>query len=259
MNYEEFYQQAQALEKGMKEKLQSVQKSFKSITKNSAKGDLKNLSKDLEQLQEAWDEQTLLIDRLRELTEGFDGKAYMESGDFARQMIEYCNQHSVDITGDFPTYEIFPYKVKIDPENQDLYVDRKRISCLRPSSFVRDVKQSRERYMKSAFNAAAFLNELAAAYDLAVAVKKNKAINAPSDPDLLLSDLYTYLTPMQRARREYDLQNYAFDLSRLYASDAEYTKDQRRFEFGSGKRMKKLIRILDQNGNEQFLGTIRFF
>jgi hypothetical protein len=61
----------------------------------------------------------------RELAESFDSKRYMENGDFAKQMLSYCESMSVDVRGDFPTYEIFPYKVKIDADNQDVYIDRK--------------------------------------------------------------------------------------------------------------------------------------
>ena len=39
MNYEDFYKNAQALEKNLGEKLQNMQKTFKNIIKYSGKGD----------------------------------------------------------------------------------------------------------------------------------------------------------------------------------------------------------------------------
>jgi hypothetical protein len=113
--------------------------------------------------------------------------------------------------------------------------------------------------MGSRFNTSVFINELAAAYDLAVIVKKSEDKHPRQEYSLFLKDLYEYLAPTQRARRDYDLQSYAFGLARLYASDTEETKDGRKIEFGPSKNAKKLIRILDQNGREQFLGTVRFY
>ena len=64
---------------------------------------------------------------------------------------------------------------------------------------------------------------------------------------------------MSRFRKDYDQQSYAFDLAKLYNSEAEETKSGRRFQFGSSRDGKKGIRILDKNGQEWFLSTICFF
>jgi hypothetical protein len=113
--------------------------------------------------------------------------------------------------------------------------------------------------MKSAFNPGIFLNELAAAYDLAVVDKGSKSKTSLNERDLLLYDLYYYMAPTQRARRDYDLQNFAFDVARLYPLRDLVTKDERGYEFGTSKKSARFIRILDQNNQEQMLGTVRFF
>ena len=64
---------------------------------------------------------------------------------------------------------------------------------------------------------------------------------------------------MSRFRKDYDQQSFAFDLSRLYASGIDETKNGRKFQFGPSRLNNKAIRILDQNGQEVFLATIRFF
>ena len=259
MNYEELYKDIQVVEKSLAEKFANNQKCFRKLTKNSEKGDLKSLEKDLAQMKSLLVECGEMVEKLSELTGSFDNAEYFINGDFAKQMIDYCEQYSVDVKGEFPVYEMFPFKVRIDAENQDLYVNRKKVQCLRPLSFIRDIKRQTEKYLKAPVNIGVFLNELVAAYDLAVIVKGRKSNNTIGEFDILLKDLYDYLAPMQRVRRVYDLQNYAFDLARLYTSEIEYTKDNRRFEFGSSKQASKLIRILDANGNERFLGTIRFY
>jgi hypothetical protein len=259
MDYEQLYQQMQGLEKELKDKISTLQRNLKSVTKNSDKGDLKNLNKDLSQMLNAVELCEGLIKDYQSTSADFDVSAYMESGDYARQMTEYCENLAVDVDGEYPVYEMFPHKVKIDSENQELNVDRKKVQCARPQHFVKLIKQSQDKLNKASFNVNAFLNELADAYTATVRQKEKAGGVTKSGHDILLKDLYNNLVPMQRFRREYDMQSFAFDLARLYNSDVELTKDNRRFEFGTSRHSGKLIRILDGDGKEQLLGTIRFF
>lgn len=259
MNYEELYQSITVLEKGIKDRQAAGLRNFKNLCKDSEKGDLKSYAKDLAQLQAAAAEQADLLARLQSLIEDFDTKAYVDGGDFAEQLVYECRNLSVDVKGDFPVYEMFPYKVRIDAENQDIYVDRKKWQCLRPVSFAKDINAAREKLLKASFNAAAFANELCGAYDTAVTVKNKKMPGAPDDIYVSLKDLYQYIAPMQRFRREYDAQAYAFDLARLFSSDVRQVKDGRMLDFGTSKDQKKFIRILDTDGREQHLATVRFY
>jgi hypothetical protein len=192
------------------------------------------------------------------MAKGFDARTYVEDGCFADQLLACCGNEGLDIQGDFPTYEIFSYRVKVDTENLDLYVDRKKMQCLRPQSFVGAIKAGREKLMKASFNAAAFANELADAYDIAL-LRQSKGKAYDEGADFYLMSLYPYLAPMSRHRKEYDKQSYAFDLARLYSSDVEEIKDGRRFQFGPSRNNNKAIRILDRDGVEQFIATVRFF
>ena len=98
------------------------------------------------------------------------------------------------------------------------------------------------------------MNELADAYDLAVVKLKKRP-----ESDIYLTSIYKLLAPMSRFRKDYDQHSFAFDLARLYMSDVEQTKNGKRFQFGPSRNNGKAIRILDKEGQEQFLATIRFF
>ena len=104
------------------------------------------------------------------------------------------------------------------------------------------------------FNALTFVSELSDAYDMAVLKLKKHP-----ESDIYLTSLYKFLAPMSRFRKDYDQQNFAFDLARLYISGIEETKNGRRFQFGPSRNGNKAIRILDKEGREQFLATIRFY
>lgn len=259
MEYESLYEQLQPLEKEMREKLTALQKTQKSLARKSEKGELKTISKELAQLRSLMEECGALVSEYEKQAEAFDAKEYMENGDFARQVTDLCQSMSVDIRGEYPIYEIFPYRVKIDSENEELVIDRKKLVCVRPLYFVQTMKQNQAKLNKAPFNASAFLNELADAYETLILYKNKNGKSARSGDDVFLKDLYGYIVPMQRFRREYDMQSYAFDLSRLCMSDVETTKNGRHFQLGPCRLESKHIRILDKDGNERLLGTLRFF
>lgn len=254
MNYEELYAELVPLEKKMKDAAGNIQRLCKNIAKDTESGDLKDLGKMLSAYSELVRMQAELASSVRNIVDGFDGKSYLESGDFAQQMLECCREKGVDVTGEYPVYEMFPYRVKFDTENQDIYLDRKKVASLRPLSFVEMVKAGQDRLMKASFNALGFLNELSEAYDLALLKLGKKA-----GYDLYLTSLYKFLVPMARSRKEYDQQSFAFDLARLYMSGVEETKSGRRYQFGPSRNNSKAIRILDGEGREQFLATICFY
>lgn len=254
MNYEDLYQTLQPQEKSVKDCLSSLQKLFKAISRETESGDIKSLSRDLNAMQEAAAALTSALKDTTETVDGFDTKEYFENGDFAEQMLAACEESNVDVQGDFPVYEMFPYRVKLDVENQDIYLDRKKLQCMRPKSLIDVIRTNQEKLNKASFNAPAFANELSDAYDLAIMKQKRQV-----GTDIYLTNLYKFLTPMSRFRKDYTQKNFAFDLARLYISRIEETKNGRRFMFGPSRDQNKSIRILDENGNEQFLATISFY
>ena len=254
MNYENLYQDMQSNQKAVKDSLASLQKLYKSLCREAEGGDLKSFARDLTSMKEMADSLTASLESLWSIAEGFDAKVYFENGEFVEQMLAACQEKGVDVRGEFPVYEMFPYRVKVDTENQDLYLDRKKVQCMRPQSFVDIVQKGQEKLNKASFNALTFVNELSDAYDLALLkLKKNP------EADIYLTSLYKFLAPMSRFRKDYDQQNFAFDLARLYTSEIEETKNGRKFQFGPSRNNGKAIRILDKDGQEQYLATIRFY
>ncbi|MCI8464059.1 MAG: hypothetical protein HFG25_14140 [Lachnospiraceae bacterium] len=254
MNYEIFYQELQPQEKSIKDNLASLQKLFKALCRQSENGDLKSLSRDLSAMAETAAAVSASLDEMDAIVKGFDTKSYFENGEFAAQMLAACEEQGVDVRGEFPVYEMFPYRVKLDTENQDIYLDRKKVQCLHPRVFVDMVRKGQEKLNKAPFNALVFASELSEAYDLALLKLKKQP-----EADIYLTSLYKFLAPMSRFRKDYDQQSFAFDLARLYISDVEETKNGRKFQFGPSRVGGKAIRILDRDGKEQFLATIRFY
>lgn len=254
MDYEVLLSEYQVLEKALKDKNSQLVKLQKALSKEMVQGDLTGFTKDIQTIETVSTEVNKIVQQMQTLIESFDTTAYFEQGHFAQQMLNICEDSGVDIVGDFPIYEVFPYKVRFDVENLDIYIDGKRISCIRPLAFVDKVRIGKEKLMKASFNAGRFVEELASAYDMALVHQKKH-----SETDLYLQTIYKYLTPMSRSRKEYDKQSFAFDIARLYWENDIVLKDGRRFQFGPSRNNNKAIRILDSQGQERHLATIRFF
>ena len=260
MNYEELYAEYLLKEKELREQISEQQKCFKRLIKEMESGDIKNALKDMAALNEISRSSEQISGAMLDIAGKFDVNSYLSNGEFAEQMLSYCEKFGVDAQGENNIYELFPYKVKIDGENGEIVLDRKKVPYLRPQSLVKFIKAQIDKIMGAAFNPSAFVKELAMAYDLSIIVQsKEKNREVAQDGDVYLTTLYKYLTPMRRFRRDYDMQSFAFDIARLYSSDVDKTDDGRSFQFGPSRKNDKAVRVLDKNSQEQFLATVRFF
>ena len=257
MDYEQYYSDAQTYFKVLKEKTTAQSKNITKIRNSLSDGDINALPKLFAILRGAAQEREEALCQLEELTANFDCKEYMSSGDFSEQMIECCNQMGVDVKGTFPSYEMFPWSVTIYPEAQEIAVDRKRMPCLRPSKLVGKVKAELDKLNNVTFNTSLFAKELSVAYDLAI-IKTSKKKHCADNAPMYAIDLYEFLTPMKRYKKEYTKQSYAYDLARLYAEGIITMDDGRELRFDTARNTKKAIRILDRFGSEQFITTVRF-
>jgi len=257
LDYELFYAEAQALVKDLKDKTAVQTKAVGNVDKCISNGDLGALPKLYNTLREAAREREEALLKLEEHTTAFDGSEYISSGDFSAQMAECCESLEVDVQGTYPVYDMFPCRVTINAQSQDVTIDRKRVACLRPSRLVSIIKTELDKLSKASFNAQAFAKELAVAYDMAI-LKASKKKATPENAPVYAQDIYNVLTPMRRYKKEYTKNNFAFDIARLYAADSVVLDDGRRLKFDTVRDMNKSIRILDGFGSEQFVSTIRF-
>ncbi|MDR3120467.1 MAG: hypothetical protein LBU58_03920 [Clostridiales bacterium] len=258
MDFEEFFEQYAALSTDAKSKLASCQRLLKRATGNVGLGDIKAGNRDISALGDSLATLAEAYDTLRSAASAFDYKNYMESGDFARQFAACCEAEGIELEGGAGLYEIFPYRVRFDAENSDVYVDKRKVSCLRPTTLAATIKKNRTKLYAAAFNPTQFASELAAAYDTAVLYQQRERPSTRADKDMPLSPLYAYLAPMGRHRREYDRKSYAFDLARLFATPPVDIGDGRKWEFGPSRNNAQAIRVTNQEGKEFFLSTIRF-
>ncbi len=251
MNYEELYTTLSPLVKAVKDACSAADKNGKKVVKNTDNGNLIDLGKVMNAMTANITAQQVALSALREAYDAFDNAAYFANGDFEKQMVEACEAKGIDVrTMDAGNYEMFPYSVKVSADRQEITVNRKKISTARPSWFADYIHDGQEKLNKAPFNEESFAKELADAYQTALAVS-----GKPSGTAIALTTIYKYMAPTARARKEYDLLSFSFDIARLYNRHYTRLKDGSSLILGPAKKIKP-IRILDVNGREQLLATL---
>ena len=258
MDYEVLLTEYTAAHEQLKTCLAGQQKLLKRMEKSMGLGDLKNAEKDTALLGALAGDAIRMIETIAKIEDGVDMGAFLESGDFAAQLMDACEARGIDIIGEEGSYEIFPYRLKVNPSDEEVLINGKKPPGLRPASIAALLETGRNKLLAANFNPEKFAAELAAAYDIAI-VHAAKGKTPKKDADVYLSTIYKYLTPMSRFRKDYGVQSFAFDIARLYSAGNVCLIDGRRLQFGPSRNNNRAIRILDKYGKEYFLATVRFF
>ena len=254
MNYEDFYAVLNPLTKALRGACSAADKNGKRTVADAENGNLADLARVMEDVEKNIAAQQGALAALREAFDSFDNPAYFAQGDFERQMLEACEALGIDVkTLDAGNYEMFPYSVKVNAERQEITVSRKKVPTARPSWFAKYIHDNLEKLNKAGFNEESFAKELSEAYQTALAVS-----GKPAGTAIPLVTIYRYLAPTSRARKEYDMMSFSFDIARLYNRHYTRLKDGSSLILGPGKKGRP-IRILDANGREQLLVTLAIF
>ena len=262
MNYEFLYAEINEVEKKLNTAVADAKKHVSAMMKATDSGDLKALDKNIAEALKDIDTQKNRLQEIQNILVSFDRAAYIKEGTFKDQILAECKKQGVDAkeTGG-NVLELFPNRLVINEEAQDITVDKKRISCLRPSYLVSSVRKNQEKMGKASFNEQRFLDDVYTAYEAIIALetvkntKKNKVISR----SVKLTDIYKKMAPTARAKKDYDMLNFAYDISRVYSLDEKRAKNGMRMEIDTARGVdKNAIRILDAYGNEYFLTTIKF-
>ena len=261
MVYEEFLEEFKSLEKAVKESVKKLSSLENKIAKDAESGDIKAAEKDSAALETVTQTYLEAKKALGEHIASFDYRDYFLSGTFTEEMLSSLKDKGLDVVGDYPNYEVFPTKIKLDAENQEVVLGKKKIATMRPAHLADAAKTLVDKLESASFNALSFAQDLENAYTLMIARENEKAGSRKFTfgAYLTLTDLYKIMVPLSRSRKDYDDTAFAFDVARLYIENEKggfVTKSGRTVSFSTGRG--KGIRILDANGSEQLVSTISF-
>ncbi len=261
MVYEEFLEEFKTLDKNMKDTLAKLSSLQKKISKDIEAGDIKTAEKDTAALESMTEAYLLAKKEVVEKLASFDYRDYFQSGTFTEEMLSSLRAKGLDVVGDYPNYEVFPTKIKLDAETQEVVIGKKKFASMRPECVAGATKALVDKLDTAAFSALSFAQDLENAYTLLIAKENEKAgvRKFTFGAYLTLLDIYKLMVPLSKSRKEYDETAFAFDIARLYIENEKggfVTKSGRSVAFSTGRG--KGIRILDASGNEQLFSTISF-
>ena len=257
MNYEELYNALQPDMKDLKDAASAAVRSQKAIVKNTDTGNLAEVKKALSLLEDALRKADTAAACLSAEISRFDTHEYFAGGDFSKQLLEACAAAEIDVKGEKGIYEMFPYKVRVvgDAEHaEEVYINRKKIPSFRPSHVASVIKAGQEKLYRGSFKPESFMDELAAGYEM-TCLRSSARVGSTQQ----LTKIYKSMVPMARARKEYDMQAFAFDLARIYekGTEAWVTKSGQRYYFGTSRDGKTGIRVLSSTGVETYISTLK--
>lgn len=257
LNYENLFNKLQTLDKSLKDSAGAVTRLQKAIQKNTETGNLTEVKKGLSALADAVEQLKARTQAMDEEVNSFDIAAYFIDGDFTRQLLDACAEKGIDVKGETGVYEMFPYKVRVlsDEEHAgEVWIDRKKAPSCRPAYVADMIQAGQSKLYAAPFKAAVFMSELADAYEI-TCLRSGARIGSTQ----ALNKIYKSMVPMARARKDYDMQAFAFDLARLFEAGPEawITKNGVQYTFGTSRDGATGIRVLSRSGVESFISTLR--
>ncbi|RDV83261.1 hypothetical protein [Ammonifex thiophilus] len=221
-------------------------------------GDLEQAQRTIERYQAALTKQQEALSSLKEKLPAFAVSDYLRQG-FDQGFLSACRAQGLPVSGNFPDYEVFPFRVRVYPERGVIEVNERILHMLRPRALAAYLKAEREKLYRAPFNAQRFIDTLARVYDILLAVKQTRLkVEFPPGTSIPLADVYDQLVLHPGYKRHYSRGMFAFDLYRLLRSEIRRASDGRLLELGEPARRIKPIVIYDEQGRELRFTSLRF-
>ncbi len=223
-------------------------------------GNLEQAQRSIGWLEAALNKQRETLAGLKERLPAFDVADYLRN-QFEPEFVAACRAQDLKVSGHFPSYEVFPFRVKVYPERGTIEINNRVVHILRPRALAAHLKDLKARLYRERFNAVRFIDSLARVYDAVLAVRRmEQGRDLRGDLDIPLQEVYEYLTPLPVQSREYPRHMFAFDLHRLFVMDVFTASDGRRLVLGSTPRrgQARTFVVFDAQGREHRYGSLRF-
>lgn len=219
---------------------------------SAADGNLRDLNRHLESLEELLRELVDGIDRLRQAYD-IDPRGYLESGAYGAELRIAADKCGLAMLEDRDYLACHPSIVRIIPECMAIEIDRQRQYQLRPSK-VSSVLAARQ-HRPPRFKPDSFLNSLARAYDL-TAARSGRA----SGSVIRLADIWSTFTLLPGQEQDYTKEEFARDLYDLDRSGCTVTRSALRLRWygSSGTRATGVLTVIALDGRQRQYWGVRF-
>ena len=217
-------------------------------------GNLTELDRSIEAAQTAL---TALQVQLNETKKGWDldTQRYLTRGSYVREVLATAKKAGVTMVERDDRLFCYPALIRVSPGEKAVYINRRRENRIRPSVFVKLLKEQQVRPLS--FRPDAFLSALYQAYSKTVA-ERWKA-NEASSPIIPLVDIHNLLTLLPGHAKEYSRQEFVRDIYLLHRGGVDTTKPGARVSFPISRGVRgKTLTVIDETGEERRYYGIRF-
>ena len=231
-------------------------RSLKKFRAAAKSGDLRDLRKTIEATEQAI---TALRQQFSNAKDGwdFDEETYLSGNGFLSEICETAKQMGVTVFEQDDRLYCYPALIKVSPNERAVFVDKKRVTRIRPSILVAHLKELQRQPAR--FKSEPFLAALFSAYSKAVAMRgKGLLQTAPVIP---LLDIYELLTLLPGQAREYSKPEFARDIYLLHRSGFDTTKSGAKVSFPASTGTKtptRTISVITESGEEKRYYGISF-
>jgi hypothetical protein len=224
----------------------------KRVKAAAASGDLRALRQSLDSAVRLAD---LAADASRDLQKRwtFDEQEYFTSGGYTAEVLAVAGEQGLSAFESDDRILSYPAIVSLSASDTAVLIDKRKDRKVRPSVLVRTLKALQAKPPK--FKPEAYLEALAAAYDLVVPLR-----HVSPGATVKLADIYTVLTVLPGSARDYSRQELARDLYLLDQSGLTRVKDGRELQLPASAltRGSGVLRTVTRSGQEKVYAGISF-
>lgn len=192
---------------------------------------------------------------VRDLRQGwrFDVGQWFASGDYVKELLAAAGEAGVQVFESDDQILCYPAIVQVSAADTSVMIDKKKDRRARPSVVVGHLAALQQRPPR--FKPEAFIETLAAAYDLMVG---NKSLR-PGAPARLV-EVHRVLTLLPGSARDYTRQEFARDLYLLDQSGKVETKDGRRMSLPASAmtRSGPMLTTVTRTGQTKIYAGLAF-
>ena len=181
----------------------------------------------------------------------FDEATHFSSGAYAKEVLSLASNEQVSVFESDDRILCYPAIIQVSAGDYTVLIDKAKDRRIRPSVLVRLLKAIQSRPPK--FKAEAFLESLAAGYDLVLAKSAGR-----EESVVKLVDVYGVLTVLPGLARDYTKQEFARDLYLLDQSGVVTTKNGRTLSLPASAltRGSGVLTTVSRSGQEKVYAGI---
>ena len=255
-NFEEAFQETELMAESTLKAAASVNRAAKALQKAAQTGNINRIKRSKEQLKENLS--TLSLEVGNTLKTGSfsddDVPEYMKTH-YSEEILSHSREIGLEISEKDGVLISYPSTIQVLHKDGALRIDGKKVSDLRPSRLVSELKRNQEKGSK--LNTTRFLEGLFKAYK----ILSRSDQSTGSSPVVTLQDIYEVFTSLPGVSNEYSKMDFARDVYLIDSGELRRTRDGSTVSFPAARGLavgRNVIPFVGRDGTPLHYYGIKF-